>query len=186
METRELILESTIELFNENGLKFTMDDLAARLGMSKKTIYHTFKDKKTLFLEMVDYVFDNIKRAEQEIYEQKDLSTLEKLQQILIAMPKRYENMDFRKLYALKDDDPDIYKKIEHRLETGWERTVALMMRAMEEKVIRPVCVPVFQAMVEGTIENFLRTEGLMNADISYKDALKEMIDILMNGIKES
>ena len=35
-----------------------MDDLAAILGMSKKTIYNVFSDKNSLFLDMVDYLFD--------------------------------------------------------------------------------------------------------------------------------
>lgn len=33
-----------------------MDDLAAILGMSKKTIYNVFSDKNSLFLDMVDYL----------------------------------------------------------------------------------------------------------------------------------
>ncbi len=39
MELRESILEGTLKAFNQKGLKFTMDDLAGILGMSKKTIY---------------------------------------------------------------------------------------------------------------------------------------------------
>ena len=39
MQQKEVILEGTIKAFNEKGLKFTMDDVAKILGMSKKTIY---------------------------------------------------------------------------------------------------------------------------------------------------
>ena len=45
MELRESILEGTLKAFNQKGLKFTMDDLAGILGMSKKTIYTVFRDK---------------------------------------------------------------------------------------------------------------------------------------------
>ena len=48
MELRETILEGTIQAFNKKGLKFTMDDIAALLGISKKTIYTVFQDKNTL------------------------------------------------------------------------------------------------------------------------------------------
>ena len=40
------ILEATIQAFQKKGLKFTMDDLASLLGISKKTIYTVFPDKK--------------------------------------------------------------------------------------------------------------------------------------------
>ena len=53
---REEILDATIVLFNQKGLKFTMDDLARELHRSKKTIYVIFPDKKKLLDEMVDYI----------------------------------------------------------------------------------------------------------------------------------
>ena len=57
MELQKKILEGTLVVFNKKGLKFTMDDLAGQLGISKKTIYTVFRDKEELFLEMVDYLF---------------------------------------------------------------------------------------------------------------------------------
>lgn len=54
MQQKEVILEGTIKAFNEKGLKFTMDDVAKILGMSKKTIYTVFRDKESMFLAMVD------------------------------------------------------------------------------------------------------------------------------------
>ena len=69
MELRESILEGTLKAFNQKGLKFTMDDLAGILGMSKKTIYTVFRDKESLFLAMVDYLFDSIKESERSVIE---------------------------------------------------------------------------------------------------------------------
>lgn len=66
MELRETILEGTIQAFNKKGLKFTMDDIAALLGISKKTIYTVFQDKNTLVSEMVDYCFDSHQRERAE------------------------------------------------------------------------------------------------------------------------
>ena len=75
MQQKEVILEGTIKAFNEKGLKFTMDDVAKILGMSKKTIYTVFRDKESMFLAMVDYMFDSIKESEQQIVEDDALST---------------------------------------------------------------------------------------------------------------
>lgn len=46
---QQKILEGTIEAFNQKGLKFTMDDLAGILGMSKKTIYTSFQTRLHCF-----------------------------------------------------------------------------------------------------------------------------------------
>ena len=46
---QQKILEGTIEAFNQKGLKFTMDDLAGILGMSKKNhIYGLFRQDFTV------------------------------------------------------------------------------------------------------------------------------------------
>ena len=51
------ILDATLRVFDQKGLKFTMDDLAKELSISKKTIYTVYDDKEALFLAMVDYIF---------------------------------------------------------------------------------------------------------------------------------
>ena len=38
-DNKSRILEATLRVFNRKGLKFTMDDIASELSMSKKTIY---------------------------------------------------------------------------------------------------------------------------------------------------
>lgn len=58
---KETILEATLKMFYEKGLKFTMSDIAVCAGMSKRTIYMVFADKESLFTAMVDYCFDKIK-----------------------------------------------------------------------------------------------------------------------------
>ena len=65
-ENKEKILEATMKVFNRKGLKFTMDDIAAELSMSKKTIYRVFRDKETMFYQMVDYCLT--RKAEQHVH----------------------------------------------------------------------------------------------------------------------
>lgn len=44
------ILDATLRVFDQKGLKFTMDDLAKELSISKKTIYTVYDDKEHCFL----------------------------------------------------------------------------------------------------------------------------------------
>lgn len=52
----KVILDATREIFLAKGYdKMTMDDVAAKAGMSKKTLYRLFKDGKTaLFIAMLE------------------------------------------------------------------------------------------------------------------------------------
>lgn len=182
-QLKAVILEGTITAFNEKGLKFTMDDLARILGMSKKTIYTVFEDKEALFLTMVDYLFDNIKVSEQQIIDDPQLTTLEKIRRILGAMPESYRSIDFRRLYPLKEKYPHIYDQVEKRLETGWEGTLALLEKGMAEGVIRPVRLPLVKMMLEASLAQFFQRDILVRYDITYADALGEVVGILMDGI---
>ena len=47
---RDKIIDATVEEFKQNGLKFTMNDLAKRLGISKKTIYTVFESKQAVLV----------------------------------------------------------------------------------------------------------------------------------------
>ena len=185
MSDKEIVLEACITVFNQKGLKFTMDDLAKELSMSKKTLYTIFEDKKSLFLEMVDYLFASIKVSEQQVLMDEKLSTLEKVQKILGVMPDSYKSIDFRQLYSLKDKYPDIYKKVEEHLETGWESTINLIEQAQREGVIRPVSIPLVKMMLEASLEQFFQRDILIRNNLTYQQALEEVVSIIVNGIKE-
>lgn len=185
MDLKETILEGTIQAFIQKGLKFTMDDIAGQLGMSKKTIYTVFRDKEALFLAMVDYLFDQIKESENEILQNEKLTTLEKIRKILCVLPESYQKVDFGQLYLLRGKYPSTYAKVEERLETGWEGTIALLQQGMEEGVIRPVKVPIVKMMFEAALEQFFQRDILIQNKISYVDALQEVVDILVDGIAE-
>ena len=183
MELREMILEGTIKAFNRKGLKFTMDDIARELAISKKTIYMVFADKESLFLAMVDYMFDHIKESEEAVVQDTSLSTKEKIKKILGVMPEGYKEVDFRQLYLLRERYPVIYKRVEERLETGWETSIALIEQGIAEGVIRPVRIPLLKMMLEAALEQFFQRDILMRNQISYQEALTEVVDILVEGI---
>lgn len=183
MELRETVLEGTIKAFNEKGLKFTMDDIAYLLSISKKTIYTVFKSKDELLLAMVEYIFDSIKESERAVVENKEMSTVEKIRMILGVLPESYKEIDFKQLYLLREKFPHIYEQVEIRLETGWESTIALLEQGIEEGVIRPIKIPIFKMMMEAALEQFFQRDVLIKNKISYNDALEEVVNILIDGI---
>ena len=182
-ELRQKIYEGTIVVFNQKGLKFTMDDVAKELGISKKTIYKVFPDKEKMFLLMVDYLFDGIKNAEDEVMHDKNLTTVEKIRKILGVMPESYRNIDLRKLYQLKERFPNTYKRVEERLESGWENTIALIEKGIKEGVIRPLPICLVKMMLEASLEQFFQRDILIVNNLSYGEALDHVVDILVNGI---
>ena len=183
MELKETILEGTLEVFNKKGIKFTMEDIAKVLSISKKTIYTVFEDKESMVMAMVDYLFDSIKESEEQVLRDGNLSTLEKTRKILGVMPESYKNVDFRQLYLLREKYPAIYARVEERLETGWEGAIALLEQGMREGVIRKVSIPIVKMMLEASLEQFFQRDILIRNDLGYMEALEEVVNVIMDGI---
>ena len=53
-ETRKKVIETAIEMFNEIGCRaVTMDGIAAKLKISKRTLYEMFDNKEALLMECI-------------------------------------------------------------------------------------------------------------------------------------
>lgn len=182
-ELRITIVEATIQEFNEKGLKFTMDDIAKRLSMSKKTIYTVFRDKNALAVFMIDYIFDSIKESERQVLADDSLSTVEKLRKSLLIMPDKYRNINLQTVGMLKEKYPELYQKVAEKIETDWEPTLQLFEEGVKEGKIKNVSPVIFKSMVESTLEHFFSSTVLSEHGISYEEALSQVLKIVMEGI---
>ena len=133
---------------------------------------------------MVDYFFDGIKESEEEIINNTDIDIVDKITTMLGVLPESYKDIDLRQLYMLKDKYPVIYKRVEERFENGWQQTIELLKEAMEEGKVRKVNVDIFKMMMEAALEQFFQRDILIYNSLSYEEGLKEVVGILMNGIK--
>ena len=60
LELRERIIDTALNSFATHGIKsITMDDIAAALGISKRTLYEVFSDKETLLMECILPIFSS-------------------------------------------------------------------------------------------------------------------------------
>lgn len=179
----ERILEASLKVFREKGPKFTMDDLATEMKMSKKTIYTIFTDKNELMCEMMDYAFDLIKAAEDKIYLDPKLATVQKIRGILSVLPESHYGFDYSAMHQLAVKYPMAYKKMTDRLDGGWETTMDLLRKGMEEGDIRNVDLNIFKLMYEASVDNLLMGDFLKSNDIDYPTALAEVVDVMVDGI---
>ena len=183
-DIKQKIIEGGMVVYKRKGPKFTMDDLANELSMSKKTIYTVYRDKKALLYDMIEYTFDEIKEAERAVVEDESLDTLGKLRGVLAVMPEGFREIDFSMVGSVRDKYPELYKRVNERLESGWDTTIMLLKKGMEEGIFREVNVTVFQVVYEATVERFLHGTELKKNHVKYIDALNELTDIMIEGIK--
>ena len=165
-----LVRTQAMQLFRQQGLHFTMQQVAEPLHISKKTIYTVYPSKEALLLDMVDHAFAEIHHCKQKIL-------------VIIAMPTEYAALDLRQMKELDEKYPVVAARVRSQLENGWEPTMALLEQAVAEGVMRPVSLPVLRQMITASIESFLADRSLAASGVQYVAVLEEMISILLEGV---
>ncbi|MCT4607087.1 MAG: TetR/AcrR family transcriptional regulator [Marinisporobacter sp.] len=179
---RMRIIQAAVEETGEKGIKFTMNDLAKRLGVSKRTLYENFSSKESLIDGIVEHFFLIIREKEEEITKDSTLSTIEKLKEIAMILPNSPRLMYMSKFYEMKQYYPKQWKKVEKWF-AEWEPEFALIEEGIESGKLRRVNTIVFRKMIIEAIMALGDRSFLMKNDLTLKEALKNMVDIILHGL---
>ncbi len=131
-ELRERIIMTATEAFTLKGIKcITMDDIAAALGISKRTLYEVFADKESLLKECILQKQAERDKYLQEIYEQSNnvleviLAVFQKSIEIFHQTNKRFFE-DIKKY-------PKVYAMMKDRSESDSEKTMSFFKSGGED-----------------------------------------------------
>ena len=104
-----------MELFRRDGLRFTMQQAAAMMHISKKTIYAVYPSKEALLLDMVDDAFTRIHARKQRILDGPG-TLAEKLRAVIIALPEEYTALDLQQMDLLDEKYPRVAARVREHL----------------------------------------------------------------------
>ena len=180
MTTEQQLYEAAFALYQENGVKFTMDDLANRLAISKKTLYALVRSKEELIDRAVSNYFDEVEREQAAIRESDSLSPLRKVERLLCVVPQ----MPFRdyRIRELRRAFPQAFQQVTAWLETGWEKTFAIMEEAVKEGTLAAFDKALFAKIYAYVIEGLmLEREARTTADFANEQ--RRAVKMLLGGI---
>jgi AcrR family transcriptional regulator len=111
LSTEKNILEGAKSLFMQFGLKsITMDDIARKVGVSKKTIYQFFSDKNSIVFKSVhEHFSDHRSEIEKVLDNSKD--SIEAMYRMSKCMKVQVEAINPTVLYDLQRYFPKAYKR---------------------------------------------------------------------------
>ncbi len=179
---REDIVEAAIVLSGIKGIKFTTDELAHELGMSKRTLYKYFSSKEDILHAIIDKFLDRVKTKEDEIIANDTLSDLEKIKAILNIFVKDFRIVYINNFLEMKYYYPNEWNRIELWLDS-WNPPLDLIQKEIEKGNIRKVNIVVLRHMVKGCLFSLVDKKFLYNNNLTIQDAYKSMIDIFLNGV---
>ena len=112
-QSKEHILEQGFETLIRDGIKFfTVEALAAHLGMSKKTIYKFFPSKEILIEKIVGYFTGMVERKLSEIVK-SDIDPIEKFTNFMDFIIDKLSQVSMDRMIEVKNRYPIVWGKIE-------------------------------------------------------------------------
>lgn len=185
MDIKEKIVASSTDLLMDCGVRgVTMDEVATSLGMSKRTLYEHFKDKKELIEACVDLMI-----TQQKFYECR---VLEGSETIIDELFKLFNHMDdgFNKrnkiAFEIKKYYPDIYERIYMtHYHDSYNKMKEWLSKGVGQQLILPdIDVDLTVYVLMETLNNLaLRPERITTTNLSLIDSFKYVIIYFFRGI---
>ena len=138
-DIKQRIQQAAHELVMQYGIRsVSMDDIAANLGMSKKTIYLYFKDKDELVEAVVDGVIDTNQCICNTDREKAD-NAVHEIFLVMDMMVEMFKTMNPSILFDMQKYHPAAFKKFQkHRNEYLYNVCKQNLERGIAEELYRP------------------------------------------------
>jgi AcrR family transcriptional regulator len=184
MKEKDLILKFAGEKFYKEGfVKISMDEIAAQLHMSKKTIYKHFKSKDKLIEALID--------SDCECHVIKESAILNQGTDVIrkIAQMIHYNLNDFSKysekwINDLQIHKPELWNKyMRFKNNKHGKNFNKILQQGRKEKVIKDIPLELILAGIEAIVKGILHTDFLKESKLSFKQALSYSIEIYISGL---
>ena len=135
---KENILTKATELFLTYGFKsVTMDDIASKMGVSKKTIYAHFDNKNILVAATTDALFDTISSGIERIQE-SEKNPIAEMYKVKAFMMQHLKDEKSSPQYQLQKYYPEIYHElVQKQFDLVQECITKNLKRGIEQALFR-------------------------------------------------
>jgi len=173
--SKDLFVDKAIELFNNKGIKFTLDELSAELKISKKTIYKKYGNKERVINLVIERVFLQMREKQIMIAQNEKIDVIEKLKNIICVYPDI--TLDFSHIDDIFIQYPQIYKIIVREFERSWESIFDLISQAIKTKRLKPIDYNNLKTILVALFKELLN----VTQEIQIKK-MRECVDIILEG----
>lgn len=107
------IIQKIADIYFRYGIKsVTMDDLARELGISKKTLYLHFNDKKEVVIKVIDHIIKAQKCGISDALNKPDTNAIDKLMMMTHFFAEHLRNSNASLTYDLQKYYPDVWDEV--------------------------------------------------------------------------
>ena len=182
-KVKNIILREGFRSMSIDGIKsFTVENLASKLAMSKKTIYQYFPKKEVLIKKIIDFRMKKLTNEFNEIINEEEDAIIQfiKIREHNIKFANKF---NLQKLTYLKARYPDIWKIIEkYRLDRkNIYKQIFIMAKNqgyLRENLDPEVCVALYINIFNSTFQPEFMNDNNLSIDLT----INHLQEILSNG----
>ena len=183
-QSKEQILEQGFETITQNGVKFfTVESLAAHLGMSKKTIYKFFPSKELLIEKIVDFFTGTIERKLKQIVE-SDMDPVEKFTKIMDFIMDKISRTSMDKIVELKNRYPVVWKKVETFRQGLTQDFATIFIEAQEKGFARKdIDMNIVATIYMNIVNSTFQPEFFLRNNLAPVDTVNLFVNLITEGM---
>ena len=185
-EIKERILNQAEEMFIQFGYsKVTMDEIAASLGMSKKTLYKFFPGKEALVKEMITSMKCSIDDHIEYVWNNSDMDFMDKLKSVMNFIGKQTTKLHGPLLEDLHKNIPEVWQEIhDFRKANAVKRFTVFINEGVEKGVFRKdIDRQLIVLFYLHAIQGLINPETLSQLPYSANQVFDAVIRIIFEGI---
>lgn len=185
-ETKQRILLNTKEMFYKHGYsKVTMEEIAADLSISKKTLYKHFSNKEHILKEIVNGAKCEIETFVDNLIEDKETEFITKLQNFMAFIVSHFSRLSNPFVQDLVKNQPEVWNEVnEFRKKNAHDCFTRLINQGIKNGIFRDdINSEVITLLYFSAVHGMLNFETLAQLPITADEAYKLIVRVLFEGI---
>lgn len=176
-----LLVEESLKLFFKKGFRFTMDEVAGELHISKRTLYEQVESKEDLLRMIMNHFTKELDEYYVDICKDTHMSEIEKFEKLLIKEVKE-TSFVLEHITEFKSDYPELYNEYLSLIDNRWEDNFAILGNYLNSNKML-FDKKIFKTMYSSVIKEIIIESY---SDIELENNLKQIVKILINGLNST
>lgn len=185
-EIKKRILLKADEMFMQFGFsKVTMEEIAAGLGISKKTLYKCFSNKEHILKEVIGETKCEIETFIDGLLADKSVEFIDKIKTLMNFLAKHIAKFDGPMIKDVMKNHPEIWKDIQ---EFRREKTHANFSRLIEEGIQsgffrKDIPTKLIVMLYDSAMHGLLDRSAVSNLPLTSDQIHREVNKVVFEGI---
>lgn len=183
---RQRIITVARQHFFAHGFRgVTMDDLAGELGMSKKTLYASFRTKTDLLRAVLMDKFRTVEADLQRIAAGFSNDMLDSLHQMLACLQRHTEEIQPAFVRDIRREAPQMFDLVQTRRRQLIQKYFGLLLEECRKAGIvrKDVSTRLIIEILLGATETIMTPVRMAELDLTPRTGYSTIIDVVFEGV---